>query len=584
MSRWLLVWLAVVGGPSLALAQDDKLKIAGEARDILKAACGRCHNGEGSSTKYKFDVTALETLTKPVGDRKKAVIVPGKPDDSPIWKAIDDERMPDAGSIESETFKRPQFDVVKKWIELGAPAFPRAGEHRKFLTLETTLMAMKNHLAKLKLKDRPNARFFSIATVHNNKDVSDAELRYHRAALAKAVNSVSWANAIEPIVEVPETQATLFAVDILALQWNEEHRWEKIAKAHPYSLGFGDIAALKDVEQEIQILSRDALPLIRGDWFVATATRPPLYHDLLNIPTNAMELEHRLKVDIAKNFEQGKLARAAFTKSGVSAQNRMVERHAATGGGAYWKSYDFLPGAVRGRLAKFPLGPRSLFAPGKHPFDAAAFEHDGGEIIFNLPNGLQAYMLVNKKDERIDEGPISVVFDNNKTGGTPAIVNGVSCMACHSQGIIPFKDTVRNNPAVFDTFAEKVRDIYPEASEMEKLVEDDRSRFTMALTRAVKPWLLTGENTDKPIESFREPIQLVATDHRNRQLTLEAVARELDLDSGDALQKRVGEKAMKKLGLQALIEASTIPRLEWESGLGRSLMQQFAAELGYSAR
>ena len=34
---------------------------------------------------------------------------------------------------------------------------------------------------------------------------------------------------------------------------------------------------------------------------------------------------------------------------------------------------------------------------------------DGGELIFDLPNGLQGYMLVNNKDERI-EGQDLVVW------------------------------------------------------------------------------------------------------------------------------------------------------------------------------
>ena len=68
--------------------------------------------------------------------------------------------------------------------------------------------------------------------------------------------------------------------------------------------------------------------------------------------------------------------------SGVSGQNRMVERHDAQFG-AYWKSYDFKPNNTKSDLAQFPLGP--VFKD--HPFEKLAFEHDGGELIFNLPNG-----------------------------------------------------------------------------------------------------------------------------------------------------------------------------------------------------
>src|SRR5262249_20202475 len=161
-------------------------------------------------------------------------------------------------------------------------------------------------------------------------------------------------------------------------------------------------------------------------WFVATASRPPLYHDLLQLPKTARELEQKLGVDVADDFRKDKLARAGFARSGVSGQNRLVERHDALYG-AYWKSYDFLPDNGRANLPRLPLGPLDLFSKGQHPYAAQAFRQDGGEIIFNLPNGLQGYLLVNAKDERIDAGPIAVVSDDQRVSGTPEIVTGVSC-------------------------------------------------------------------------------------------------------------------------------------------------------------
>ena len=109
------------------------------------------------------------------------------------------------------------------------------------------------------------------------------------------------------------------------------------------------------------------------------------------------------------NFRRDRLARAGLSRSGVAVQaNRLLERHEAAYG-AYWKSYDFRSGAGRGNLVRFPLGPANLFQ--RHPFAEQAFVQDGGEIIFHLPNGLQGYMLVNGKEERINEGPADVVRD-----------------------------------------------------------------------------------------------------------------------------------------------------------------------------
>ena len=37
------------------------------------------------------------------------------------------------------------------------------------------------------------------------------------------------------------------------------------------------------------------LPLLRGDWCIANACRPPLYFDLLQLPNNLAELERQLR-------------------------------------------------------------------------------------------------------------------------------------------------------------------------------------------------------------------------------------------------------------------------------------------------
>src|SRR5581483_4447559 len=154
---------------------------------------------------------------------------------------------------------------------------------------------------------------------------------------------------------------------------------------------------------------------------------------------SAAELEARLGVDAALNYQRDRLARAGFVQSGVSEQNRLIERHDAVHGG-YWKSYDFRKDGSRGNLLRYPLGPIGLGS--LHP--EACFRHDGGEVLFHLPNGLQGYLLVDDRDNRIDAGPQDIVGDVHKTAGSSQIVAGLSCMACHTRGLVaPPHDVVR---------------------------------------------------------------------------------------------------------------------------------------------
>ena len=157
--------------------------------------------------------------------------------------------------------------------------------------------------------------------------------------------------------------------------------------------------------------------------------------------------------------------RAGLKNSGVSNHNRVVERHTSRYG-AYWKSYDFAGSA----------GTRDIVV---HPFN---FTHDGGEIIFNLPNGLQGYYLVDGNGIQLDEAPISIV--SNPAASDPTVRNGISCIGCHTEGMKTFEDEVRSaiegNPNPPYDKAHALR-LYVEKSVMDALVAVDMEKYRVAV-------------------------------------------------------------------------------------------------------
>src|SRR5262249_2544419 len=112
-----------------------------------------------------------------------------------------------------------------------------------------------------------------------------------------------------------------------------------------------------------------------------------------------------------------------------------------------------------------------------------AFQPDGGEIIFTLPNGLNGYMLVDGGGTRIDQGPLTIVRDTRQSDS--AVVTGISCMSCHVRGLIPKTDQVRELASKADVFPKKVTAtvlaLYPEPGQWEKLIEEDNARFLQAV-------------------------------------------------------------------------------------------------------
>lgn len=581
--RWHLRLLstALVTGllAATALAQGDPAAVAGKARDILKQHCSGCHNGKGSKSGYEFDVEREATLLAKIGD-EDPVIVPKNLDESRIYARMNDKTMPPRTIKERPT--KEDIEVVKKWIELGAPAFPPTSRKFRYVPHVEVLTAIATHLQKADRDDRSYLRYFTLTHLYNNPRIDEEDLRLFRAALAKAINSLSWRPGIV-LPEAVDREQTVFVIDVRKLDWDRKNLWNEVLRHYPYGLHYRNHPDrnLQKVDDDICQLTGCELAYVRADWFIATATRPPLYHILLQIPKTGRELEYRLGVDIPANFMENKLVRAGFSKSGVSNQNRLLERHDANTGGSYWKSYDFKPESGRAKLSRFPLGPLNLFPPGKHPYSNQAFVHDGGEIIWGLPNGMQGYMLVDGKDERIDAGPIDVVSDEQRTSGTPAIVTGVSCMACHVHGMIPFTDTIRSGSAVFGEAERKVERLYADARTMNEFVDVDKRRFLDALEKTMGRFLRAGPGDKRSIVDFKkEPIGQLAKRYRNEYLDLKTVALELDLEKPEELVARVGERKMKQLGLEALLRKDGyISRLEWEANDGYSLMQEVAKEL-----
>ena len=111
-----------------------------------------------------------------------------------------------------------------------------------------------------------------------------------------------------------------------------------------------------------------------------------------------------------------------------------------------------------------------------------SFTHDGGEVIFNLPNGLQAYYLVNASGSRLDAAPINIV--SNPAASDPTVRNGLSCFGCHTEGMKTFEDQVRAVVESNTTLApvkEAALRLYTEKSEMDALVAEDMERYRAAL-------------------------------------------------------------------------------------------------------
>ena len=454
----LICLLTLIVGYQNVSAQQQ---IAQDAYAIFEQSCFICHGPTGS-----FKETLLIEHNALI---QNGTVVRGNPDASELYNrlvTIDEaKRMP----LQQPPLSAQAIDTIRNWILAGAPDWAATPTtDGDFISPNEVLNTIETHLMSLSSFDRAFARYFTMTHLYNAGETAQVLDAYHNG-LSKLVNSLSWKATVtnpQPI----NPQETIFYIDLRHYEWDRNDGWTQIEGAYPYHIGFEGPTqtALRDQLTRLQGEMKSDIPSIHVDWFLATAASPPLYHELLSLPLTDRELETRLGVDVVRNLRDAPgidVWRAGFNNSGVSNNNRMVERHASQHG-AYWKSYDFAGN----------VGTQNIFT---YPLD---FTHDGGEVIFNLPNGLQAYYLVNATGSRLDEAPINIV--SNPAASDPTVRNGISCFGCHTEGMKIFEDQVRpviesNTNPTYDK-AQALR-LYVDKSKMDALIAEDMERYKETL-------------------------------------------------------------------------------------------------------
>lgn len=469
---WLASFMLLAQIPGLAAAETPT-PLADQVRDILKTHCYRCHGADGSVEGSLNYVTDLGKLV----ERKK--VVPGKASSSRLFRRVEDGSMPPPG--EGRSLTAEEVDTLRRWIDSGALGVQTSAPVKRISQGEVQAAILAD-LEQFDRRARRFQRYLTLTHLHN-AGLNGDELQTYRNALAKLANSLSW----YPTIRNPEPidgSGTILRIDLRWYQWDAAI-WNRIVTEYPYGVLDDSIAS-----RAIMVGTAAKMPVIRADWFIATASRAPLYYDILQLPQNLNELERQLRADATTNIQQERVMRVGFNGSGVSRFNRILERHDSIHG-MYWRTYDFneppanlvdrangllLPD--RRNIFAYPLGPA--------PLAEQPFLHIGGEVIFALPNGLHGYYLAKDDNTRLDKGPIAIVSDPRRPDR--AVEAAVSCMSCHFSGILPKADQIRDhlekNPRAFSrTDADLIRALYPPKELSLARMADDAKRYAEAVAK-----------------------------------------------------------------------------------------------------
>lgn len=549
--------------------------ILAEADSILDGFCRDCH-GPGKGNAGSFPIGDINALAS-----DKSAIIPGDPSASRLYASIASNRMP-----LGKKMSKDEIAALATWIDaLGkqksqlpakkpiAIKTQSRSQLPKFIggNIRELHLAAMNDLGNVNQLDWQYIRYLSFANTPLPKIDCDAKgvnrnpIFILHAALNKFINSVSLGNSVVPVSPVAGTNGALVRIDLRDYEWNVD-QWESLttgafnesvaqadfsprawdtllrttSNIYPYAISPHSDPMLDALAKGVG----DQVPIIRADWFTRFASESPYYDVLLQLPNHIQRIERRLNVDVQSNIFNQRVIRAGFDQgeSGVSDNNRMLERHELANGGYYWKSYDFATSDGLGSLLAHPDGPNEW---GHTASGTEAFEHDGGEMIFSLPNGLQGYYLSDNKGNRLLIGPTSIVSNRKKANGRGVeIINARSCFECHDNGIISNTDVVRNAIKSTAQFSRQQREIllrlYPEDSIVQQAYMKDFQYFVSNLAKLN----ITETNNAGMQVSIRPPISSGQTelvtylaDLHFDDLEFDALAREFGL-SVDEFQER----------------------------------------------
>jgi hypothetical protein len=250
--------------PSMAALADDLER-------FLNLPEGKSPGGQGTPTSITFELPAPPRRPRrylwAVALGVSVAVVLGA---YALWGPLGGKEK-SAGREDGDSYKEVERAVVSTRQPIG---------------LRGQLQRLKDDLAGVEAGARPHVRYFSLMAVHDNSYVSDAAFALHLDALRRVLNRLSRKKLAVPVVAV-DASGCLLRVDLRDLDWDPATEWPLVLQAEPYGVRYNAVnrdEALRKLAGEVYGLAgMDPVfeaPYVRADWFIAAATRAPLYDRL----------------------------------------------------------------------------------------------------------------------------------------------------------------------------------------------------------------------------------------------------------------------------------------------------------------
>jgi mono/diheme cytochrome c family protein len=445
------------------------------AENVLRANCGQCHGPGLTPATARAGMNYIDNIDALVENGK---ITPLDSEDSLVVQRMRNGSMPPVGTAGPSPSER-DIDVVAGFID--NPIFwpdyePPSFCEGQLITFDEVYDLVQADVRSQDRDDRPRFRYLTL-TNRYNAGVCPDSLDRERFALIKLVNMLSTDSKVTAPTPIDDN-ALIYRINLRDYGWDDpvdvrgqqfNDGWEAIIAASPYAVPFfGDEA--DDIREQtgtdVAILSADAM--------LDAAALGDTYYALIGVDSTGSigDLINSLGIDVQDNLDDGEAVRAGTTRSAISREDRVIERHEiGVRQGVFWQSFDVETG-----------GGDNIFT------DPFGFNQSGTEAIFTLPNGMLAFVIADDNGNIVGESNLLLdTFQDDFVART-----SVSCSNCHAQGfntvVDEVKPFVQNNRLNFarDEF-EGVEELYPDPSDFAQIIEEDSSAYLLALRLAELP-------------------------------------------------------------------------------------------------
>jgi hypothetical protein len=438
------------------------------AENVLRANCGGCHGPQLTPAAARAGMNFIDDIDELVNQGK---IVPLDSAGSPVVSRMKEGSMPPLGTNGPRPSER-DISLVEQFVDnpLFWPEYrPAASCQGQLMTFDDLYREISGDIFDVDDNDRPFTRYITLMNRYNAGACSET-LDRDRFAILKVVNMLSTRASIGQPEAIDENKL-IYRINIRDYDWDRDINgfpdgWEAIIAESPYAIPFvGDQA--NDVRED----TGTDVPVMNADALLDVAALGDLYYALIGIDVNSSLADfvaNDLAIDVQDNLEDGEAVRAGTTRSAISREDRVVERHElGRRPGAYWQTFDFASDQAN----------ESIFT---EPF---TFNQGGTQAIFTL-----GFIIADENDNIVAE--TNLLLDTFQDDFV--VRTAVSCSNCHAQGFNMVTDEVRpfvnGNRRDFnrDEF-EIVNEVYLDPADFAEVIEADSALFQTSLERAGLP-------------------------------------------------------------------------------------------------